>query len=250
LMFALFFSLSFDSSFLSDSSYECVSTNPVTGSVCVCRRSPRLLANGYYVLTEDSFSTDDQGNLTLTPTQTNVSYKENLVRVFRRRRKVRRSLASLLSDVSQSCQSWLEERVFGRANSTHISEPSSWLDVTASTENDTPICFTYDHTETYLPPDKEKFLLEEEPHPEVCPAHEIPSHIETGLLDVPPLSECPYNSYCPPTCPPSVSDYVFLKAFILLILTLCLCAAVFSRYEKESVSKSVPAVQWSRTKTE
>lgn len=72
--------LSFDASFLSDVSYECFSTNPETGLVHVCRRSPRLLANGYYVLTEDSVVTDDQGNMTLTPTQTNISYKENLAR--------------------------------------------------------------------------------------------------------------------------------------------------------------------------
>ncbi|XP_036418290.1 transmembrane protein 71 [Colossoma macropomum] len=264
---------SFDSSFLSDCSYECFSTNPVTGSVCVCRRSPRLLANGYYVLTEDSFDTDDQGNLTLTPTQTNISYKENLVRVFRRRRKVRRSLASLLSDVSQSCQSWLGERVFGRADSTHISELPSWLDISSSTENDTPVSFKYDPTETFFPPEKEMFLPEEEPHPEVCSAHEMPSHSETGLLDVPPPSECLYKSYCPPTYQPSVSDCVFLKAFLFFILTLCLCAAVFSKYGLERkcicvfggvavavaflflissicASKSVRAVRWSQTKTE
>lgn len=76
----LFLSFSLDVSHFSDSSYECFSTNPLTGSVCACRRSPRLLANGYYVLTEDSFSTDDEGNVTLTPSHTSVSYKENVVR--------------------------------------------------------------------------------------------------------------------------------------------------------------------------
>lgn len=76
----LFLSFSLDVSHISDSSFECFSTNPLTGSVCVCRRSPRLLASGYYVLTEDSFTTDDEGNVTLTPSHTSVSYKENLVR--------------------------------------------------------------------------------------------------------------------------------------------------------------------------
>lgn len=76
----LFLSFSLDVSHISDSSFECFSTNPLTGSVCACRRSPRLLANGYYVLTEDSFTTDDEGNVTLTPSHTSVSYKENLVR--------------------------------------------------------------------------------------------------------------------------------------------------------------------------
>ncbi|XP_062386804.1 transmembrane protein 71 [Sardina pilchardus] len=112
-------------SFLSDSSYECFSTNPLTGSVCQCRRSPRLLGNGYYVLTEDSFAVDDEGNVTLTPSKTNVSYKENLVRIFRRRRRVRKSLASLLSDVSQSCQSWLGGGVFGWTDSALQEEPST-----------------------------------------------------------------------------------------------------------------------------
>uniref|UniRef100_A0A8B9JHV4 Si:ch211-235o23.1 n=1 Tax=Astyanax mexicanus TaxID=7994 RepID=A0A8B9JHV4_ASTMX len=254
---------SFDTSFLSDSSYECFSTNPVTGSVCVCRRSPRLLANGYYLLTEDSFSTDEQGNLTLTPTQTNVSYKENIVRIFRRRRKVRRSLASLLSDVTQTCQSWLGGRVFGRADSTQESDPPSWLDLSSSTEKDTPISFTYDPSETVLPSDKESFLSEEEP--EVCPTHEMPSQSETGLLDVPPPSECLCNNYCPPTYPPSASDDGFWKAVLFLIFTLCLCAAVFFRCEYGGVAvagavlflissiylfKSGRAAQWNQTKTE
>jgi len=46
----------------------------------MCRRSPRLLSNGYYIVTEDSFLSDEDGNITLTPSQTNVTYKENLVR--------------------------------------------------------------------------------------------------------------------------------------------------------------------------
>ncbi|NXE23046.1 TMM71 protein, partial [Ardeotis kori] len=78
-----------------DSAYECCSTNPLTGSTC--RRSRRLLSNGYYVLTEDSFLSDEAGNVTLTPSQTSVTYKENLVHVFRRRKKTRRSLSSLFS---------------------------------------------------------------------------------------------------------------------------------------------------------
>lgn len=212
----LFFSL--DLSHFSDSSFECFSTNPLTGSVCACRRSPRLLANGYYVLTEDSFSTDDEGNVTLTPSHTSISYKENLVRwvycsawvfcacvcsdlprkclkcdaircpdmsavnfafnqkygtywfclikqlfknntllyinvtltcvcmccrIFRRRRKARRSLASLLSDVSQSCQSWLEASVFRRSDPVTPLQSSSWMELDNTFEKDEPISFTY-----------------------------------------------------------------------------------------------------------
>ncbi|KPP60772.1 hypothetical protein Z043_121199, partial [Scleropages formosus] len=60
--------------------YQCYSLNPLTGSLCSCRRSPRLLSNGYYVLTEDSYACDGDGNVSLTPSKTNVSYKENPVR--------------------------------------------------------------------------------------------------------------------------------------------------------------------------
>nr|XP_019966726.1 PREDICTED: transmembrane protein 71 [Paralichthys olivaceus] len=71
---------SLDLSLLSpDSSYVCYSSVD-GGDPCCCRRSPRLLTNGYYTVTEDSFSWDDDGNVSLTPCKTNVSYKENLVR--------------------------------------------------------------------------------------------------------------------------------------------------------------------------
>ncbi|XP_062843892.1 transmembrane protein 71 [Trichomycterus rosablanca] len=218
---------SFDTSFLSDTSYECLSVNPATGSLCVCRRSPRLLANGYYVLTEDSVATDDEGNLTLTPTQTNISYKENLARIFRRRRKVRRSLATLLSDVSQSCQSWLGGSVFGRANSPSHAEPSSWLDISSCTEQDTPIRFTFDCTETIPPANKETFLPEVEPHTEVCTAEGLQSQTLTCLHDVPPTSKCLYKGYSPPTDQPLEAKFINVSLFIILIL--CIYSAVFYR---------------------
>lgn len=63
-----------------DSSYLCYSASSDGGAPCCCRRSPRLLTNGYYIMTEDSFSWDDDGNVSLTTPKTNVSYKENLVR--------------------------------------------------------------------------------------------------------------------------------------------------------------------------
>ncbi|NWU90332.1 TMM71 protein, partial [Upupa epops] len=104
--------------------YECCSPSPLTSSLSTCRRSPRLLSNGYYVLTEDSFLSDDEGNLTLTPSQTSVTYKENLVRVFRRRKKIRRSLASLFSLSASS--SWLSNPVLSNMDSSHIEDP--WPD--------------------------------------------------------------------------------------------------------------------------
>ncbi|XP_006830907.1 PREDICTED: transmembrane protein 71 [Chrysochloris asiatica] len=80
-----------------DSSFECCSTDPLTGSHFTCRRSPRLLTNGYYIWTEDSFLCDKDGNVTLSPSQTSVIYKENLV---------------------SASKSWLRGRIFGDASSS------------------------------------------------------------------------------------------------------------------------------------
>ncbi|NWQ96859.1 TMM71 protein, partial [Burhinus bistriatus] len=116
---------SYACAFLDDNpAYECCSANPVTGSPSTCRRSPRLLSNGYYILTEDSFLFDEEGNVTLTPSQTSVTYKENLVRVFRRRKKIRGSLASLFNlDASSS---WLSSTVLSNLDSSHADDP--WPD--------------------------------------------------------------------------------------------------------------------------
>ncbi|XP_026646098.1 transmembrane protein 71 isoform X6 [Zonotrichia albicollis] len=106
-----------------DPAYEC-STNPLTGSIPACRRSPRLLSNGYYVLTEDSFLSGEEGNITLTPSHTSVTYKENLVRVFRRRKKIRRSLDSLFNLSATS--SWLSSTTPSRMDFSHVEDP--WPD--------------------------------------------------------------------------------------------------------------------------
>ncbi|NXN13907.1 TMM71 protein, partial [Indicator maculatus] len=115
---------SYASAFLDDDpAYKCCSTSPLTGFLSTCRRSPRLLSNGYYVLTEDSFLSDEEGNVTLTSTQTSVTYKENLVRIFRRRKKIRRSLDSLFSlGASSSC---LSSTILSNMNSSHADDP--WL---------------------------------------------------------------------------------------------------------------------------
>lgn len=63
-----------------DTSFKCCSVDLLTASHFACRRSPRLLSNGYYTWTEDSFLYDKDGNITLSPPQTSVLYKENLVR--------------------------------------------------------------------------------------------------------------------------------------------------------------------------
>ncbi|XP_072855453.2 transmembrane protein 71 isoform X4 [Pogona vitticeps] len=96
-----------------EASYEC-SLNPCMECVLACRRSPRLLTNGYYILSEDSFLFDEDGNVTLSPSQINVTYKEKLVRIFRRRKRIRRSLVSLFN--RGTSKSWL--------NSTMVDLPS------------------------------------------------------------------------------------------------------------------------------
>ncbi|NXP49494.1 TMM71 protein, partial [Heliornis fulica] len=106
-----------------DPAYECCSPNLLTGSLSACRRSPRLLSNGYYVLTEDSFLSDEEGNITLTLSQTSVTYKENLVRVFRRRKKIRRSLDMFNLSASGS---WLSNTVLSSMDSFHGDD--AWLD--------------------------------------------------------------------------------------------------------------------------
>ncbi|XP_051552797.1 transmembrane protein 71-like isoform X1 [Myxocyprinus asiaticus] len=257
---------SLDISHFSDSSFECFSTNPLTGSVCACRRSPRLLANGYYVLTEDSFSTDEEGNITLTPSQTSISYKENLVRIFRRRRRAKRSLASLLGDMSQSCQSWLEGSVFRKSDPITPLQSSSWEveELDHNYEKDTPMSFTYDPTDSVSSPDKvapQTQLEEEEPQSDTCPAHEQFSQSVSGLLDVPPPSMCHLNSYS--LSSKRSSDTVLLRV-LLLTLTLCLCIAISSRWLLGGVSVAVAffvllyslcvsksgRVSWRRAKTE
>ncbi|NXX77743.1 TMM71 protein, partial [Urocolius indicus] len=107
-----------------DSAFEHCSANPLREILSTCRHSPRLLSNGYYLLTEDSFLSDEEGNVTLTPSQTSVTYKENLVRVFKRRKKIRRSLASLFSLGASS--SWLSSTVLSNVDSSHLDDP--WPD--------------------------------------------------------------------------------------------------------------------------
>ncbi|XP_077368577.1 transmembrane protein 71 [Festucalex cinctus] len=183
---------SLDVSLLSpDSSYVCrPSWTPSDGGVpSRCRRrSPRLLTNGYYAVTDDSFLRDEDGNVSLTSCAASVSYKENAFRVFRRRRrKVGGSLARLLSDITESCQTWLDRRVFGGVfrNQDQVLDPKkdhgnqdlllnqdqdrdwaqgegftsleepSWPGLGRSQADNGCSFFAYDHSEVAPPPDKE-----------------------------------------------------------------------------------------------
>uniref|UniRef100_A0A2K5R120 Transmembrane protein 71 n=1 Tax=Cebus imitator TaxID=2715852 RepID=A0A2K5R120_CEBIM len=88
-----------------DHSFECCSISPLTGSHYTCRRSPRLLTNGYYIWTEDSFLCNKDGNITLNPSQTRVIYKENLV---------------------STSKSWLHGSIFGDIDSSPSED--NWLE--------------------------------------------------------------------------------------------------------------------------
>nr|KAF6300988.1 transmembrane protein 71 [Myotis myotis] len=107
-----------------DGSFDCCSLDPLTGSYLPCRRSPRLLTNGYYIWTEDSFLCDRDGNITLSPSQTSVMYRENSVRIFRKKKRVRSSFPSLLR--LGASRSWLRGSIFADADSS-LGE-ASWLE--------------------------------------------------------------------------------------------------------------------------
>uniref|UniRef100_A0A8C8YL00 Transmembrane protein 71 n=1 Tax=Prolemur simus TaxID=1328070 RepID=A0A8C8YL00_PROSS len=115
-----------------DSSFECCSIDPLTGSHYTCRRSPRLLTNGYYIWTEDSFLCNKDGNITLNPSQTRVMYKENLVRIFRKKKRIRHSLPSLFNP--SASQSWLHGSFFGDVDSSPSEDV--WLEGVRSVDTD------------------------------------------------------------------------------------------------------------------
>lgn len=117
--------LSFACDFLDgDSSFEGCSAALLTGSHVTCRRSPRLLSNGYYVWTEDPFLCDKDGNITLSPPQASVLYKENLVRIFRKKKRIRPSFPNLFS--LGASKSWQHGNIFGDVDSS-LSE-DTWLE--------------------------------------------------------------------------------------------------------------------------
>ncbi|XP_041805758.1 transmembrane protein 71 [Chelmon rostratus] len=278
---------SLDLSLLSpDSSYVCYSSVD-GGDPCSCRRSPRLLTNGYYSVTEDSFSWDDDGNVSLTPCKTNVCYKENLVRVFRRRRRPRSSLVRLLSDVTESCQSWLDEKVFrgvfgtgqnqicdqdqdwARTGQEDLapSHESSWSGFN-STELDDSRSFTYDHTEIPPPPDKvappPTLLIQEEICSEICQSKERFTQSLGGLSEVPPPSSFYTNSCCCQVSPEHTG--LTMRSLLLFILTIFIFTALYSGCLLWSatvasavfvmitsfmlLTKSGPVGKWRRAKTE
>ncbi|XP_027876088.1 transmembrane protein 71 isoform X1 [Xiphophorus couchianus] len=246
-----------------DSSYVCY-PSAHAGAPCCCRRSPRLLTNGYYDVTEDSFCLDEDGNVSLTDCRTSVSYKENLVRVFRRRRKPRSALVSLLSGVSESCQSWLDQKVFRGMLGTGLrQDPDPDLDLDLDPDLDwarvgqqvaSPCrldeslwaglnadlddrrSFTYDPTETPPPPDKEAPPPPDELAPppgkmliqeEIC--SEISQSTQRFTQSLSGLSEVPpppaFYSCCQVAPePPGLT----MKALLILIFSIFIISVLYS----------------------
>ncbi|XP_014854611.1 PREDICTED: transmembrane protein 71 [Poecilia mexicana] len=246
-----------------DSSYVCYPSADA-GAPCCCRRSPRLLTNGYYDVTEDSFCLDEDGNVSLTDCRTSVSYKENLVRVFRRRRKPRSALVSLLSGVSESCQSWLDQKVFRGMLGTGLRQnPDLDLDPDLELDLDWPRVsqqgaspcrldeslwaglnadlddgrsFTYDPTEAPPPPGKEAPPPPEEfaPPPgklliqeEIC--SEISQSTQRFTQSLSGLSEVPpppafYSCCQAPPEPPGLT----MKALLILIFSIFIISVLYS----------------------
>ncbi|XP_038664882.1 transmembrane protein 71 isoform X2 [Scyliorhinus canicula] len=202
--------------------------NPLSGSPCRCRRSPRLLMNGYYDLSEESFM-DDEGNLTLTPSKINISYKENLVRIFRRKRRVRRSFASLFSIDSSS--SWLNRSLFSGPDCP-LAE-SSWVDGGSDFDSN----FSNNQGESSIDLSSTgKSWLSEETLPsingEAYSGESLLMNKSTGgFLKLPSHSQlhpakCFFSNM--PKNPESMSVKNFF--FHLTILVVSICVAVFARW--------------------
>lgn len=244
-----------DESFLSpDSSYH---LDVSDSSTCCYRRSPRLLTNGYYDVTQGSFTWDEDGNVSLTPGNHSVCYKENLVRIFRRRRRPRSLLVGLLSDVTESCQSWLDEKVFGGVFRTQVQDQSpdfspdrsgwdqdrhqdqEWDQYWGTRDLDKSMCtrlnsteledtcsFIYDPTEAPPPPDKQP-MIQEETYSETCQSQETFSQSMGGLSEVPPTPVFYSHSCCCQSY--EQNKGLTLRGFILFIFTVFFMAALYSR---------------------
>ncbi|CAL9688363.1 unnamed protein product [Knipowitschia caucasica] len=233
-----------DQSVLSpDSSYL---LNSPDSAPCWCRRSPRLLTNGYYNLSQGSFSVDQSGHVSLQEAPPRVSYRESSVRVFRRRR---RSLVSLLHDVKDNCQSWLFTGVFRTQSSDPGPGPGPDLDLSPetthrpswdldldcsrdqdplwtrlnSTELDERLDFVYDPTEVPPPLDKQP-LIQEEPAPDTCQSQETFGQSVGGLSEVPPTV---FSQSC--CCQSSEQRGLTGRGLLLFIFTVFIMAALLSR---------------------
>lgn len=262
---------SLDESLLSpDSSYVCYPGDG--GESCCCRRSPRLLTNGYYDVNDDSFLWDDDGNVSLTPCKSKVSYKENLVRIFRRRRRHRGALANLLSDVTESCQTWLGQNVFrGVFGTGSLREPDQILaqeldlnpdGCTSLDESVLSSTFIYDPSEAPPPPDKPApphQMVQEEISSETCQSQDPDQRYTPSPAG---LSEVPPPTLFQPCCQPPPSGSTRKTLLLLFLIISVAMTTVFSSWTSFVATATATAVaasclwwrnarhQWRRAKTE
>ncbi|XP_062923542.1 transmembrane protein 71 isoform X3 [Mobula hypostoma] len=209
-----------------ESPYSPCHLNLLGGSPCACRRSPRLLTNGYYDVSEESFI-DEEGNITLTPSKINISYKENLVRVFRRRRKARRSFASFFS--MDSSGSWLNSQLFSGA-SYPLAE-SSWID--EGSDCDASYSQKYGQGSVDLSRTDKSWLLEEaQPliDAEVFSTEDLLIDRSQRFLDLPSHSQIRPAKYCVNNATNS-PDLITIRNYFshLIILALSIAITVFAR---------------------
>ncbi|XP_057714430.1 transmembrane protein 71 [Corythoichthys intestinalis] len=220
-----------------DSSYVCYTPEGGAPSVC-CRRSPRLLTNGYYAVTDDSFLWDEDGNVSLTPCAASVSYKENLFRVFRKRRRksVTSALATLLSDVTESCQTWLDDRILAgvfRSDRDLKTKPareeeSHWP------ADDGGSCdfFTYDPHRVEPPWEKEapppKMMIQEEIGSEICQGSKRLDQPQGGLLEVPPPPAFHGDAWRQPRRRTQPSGLLLLTIFTLVLAAVVVTTVSFT----------------------
>ncbi|XP_059841281.1 transmembrane protein 71 isoform X2 [Hypanus sabinus] len=210
----------------SESPYSPCHLNLLGGSPCVCRRSPRLLTNGYYDVSEESFI-DEEGNITLTPSKINISYKENLVRVFRRRRKARRSFASFFN--MDSSGSWLNSQLFSGANCP-LAE-SSWID--EGSDCDTSYSHKQGQSSVDLSMTDKSWLLEEtQPfiNAKVFSTEDLLIDRSQRFLDLPSHSQI-QPAKCYVNNAPNSPDLITIRNYFshLIILALSISIAVFAR---------------------
>ncbi|XP_029687024.1 transmembrane protein 71-like [Takifugu rubripes] len=239
---------SLDVSLLSpDSSYICHPS--ADGSqLCSCRPLPAPPDQRLLQRHRGAFSWDHDGNVSLTPCKTSVSYKERLVRVFRRRRRPTGALARLLSDVTEGCQSWLDEKVFrgvftAEGDQNHLwdrtgpesdqLDKSTWSELDKSTWSELDSAdldkghgFTYDHTEAPPPPGKmtppPTVLIQEEIGAEICQSKQTLA----GLTEVPPPSHLYTGGSCSRVSPEHTG--VTMTTVLLSIFVIFIVAAVNS----------------------
>nr|XP_023663140.1 transmembrane protein 71-like isoform X1 [Paramormyrops kingsleyae] len=205
-----------------------LSVSSLAESPSSSRRSTRLLTNGYYVLSDDSILSEDEGNISPSASQANISYKENMVRVFNRRK--RRSFKSLASvfHMSQSHESLLEGKVPDRMPQSTLTH-TTWMKGTE--EGDGDLIRDHGaiptHPEKTTPQTHQMGGLHDLPlDNEACFSKEQFSHSLGGILDI--AAQSPFTATKLRQMKLLTGSKTQKVLFFIIILLVCLLTAVFS----------------------